>query len=178
MAQQELVLGGGCFWCLEASFRVLKGVSQVVSGYANGSLPNPTYKDICTGTSGHAEVIKIIYNDDVVQIDDLLDVFFTIHDPTTVDRQGNDVGSQYRSTILFQNDEDEDIIYEIIDEKQEEFAEEIVTVVEELDTFYVAENYHQDYLAKNPTKAYCKMVVNKKVQKVYSEFADMVDDTY
>ena len=178
MAKQEIILGGGCFWCLEASFQILKGVNQVISGYANGSLPNPTYRDICTGTSGHAEVIKVIYNDDIIQLEDILDVFFTIHNPTTVDRQGNDVGSQYRSTILFQNEEDEDIIYEIIDEKQELFSDEIVTVVEELDFFYVAENYHQDYFRNNQTKGYCKMVVAPKVSKVHSEFSEMVDDSF
>jgi peptide-methionine (S)-S-oxide reductase len=178
MAREEIVFGGGCFWCLEASFQILKGVQQVISGYANGSLPNPTYRDICTGTSGHAEVVKIIFDDDVIQYDDLLDVFFAIHDPTTLDRQGNDVGSQYRSTILFQNEEQEDLVYEIIDEKQELFADEIVTVVEELDQFYVAENYHQDYFRSNGTKGYCKMVVAPKVQKVHSEFSEMVDDSY
>jgi len=178
MARQEIILGGGCFWCLEASFQILKGVEQVISGYANGSLPNPTYRDICTGTSGHAEVVKVIFNDDVIQYDDILDIFFTIHDPTTVDRQGNDVGSQYRSVILFQDEEQEDLVYEIIDEKQELFADEIVTVVEELEHFYVAENYHQDYFRSNETKGYCKMVVAPKVQKVHSEFGEMVDDKY
>ena len=178
MAKQEIILGGGCFWCLEASFQILKGVNQVVSGYANGSLPNPTYRDICTGTSGHAEVVKVVYNDDIIQLENILDVFFTIHNPTTVDRQGNDVGSQYRSTILFQNEDDEDIIYEIIDEKQELFSEEIVTIIEELDFFYVAENYHQDYFRNNQTKGYCKMVVAPKVAKVHSEFSEMLDDSF
>jgi peptide-methionine (S)-S-oxide reductase len=176
MAQKEIILGGGCFWCLEASFQILKGVNQVISGYANGSLPNPTYRDICTGTSGHAEVVKVLYNDDIIQLEDILDIFFTIHDPTTLDRQGADVGSQYRSTILFQNEDDEDIIYEIIDEKQELFTDEIVTVVEELDFFYVAENYHQDYFRNNQTKGYCKMVVAPKVAKVHSEFSDMINE--
>ena len=178
MAKQEIILGGGCFWCLEASFQILKGVNQVISGYANGSLQNPTYRDICIGTSGHAEVVKVIFNDDVIQYDDILDIFFSIHDPTTLDRQGNDVGSQYRSTILFQKEEEEELFYEIIDEKQELFADEIVTVVEELDHFYVAENYHQDYFRNNQTKGYCKIVVAPKVQKVYSEFTEMVDEGY
>jgi peptide-methionine (S)-S-oxide reductase len=178
MAKQEIILGGGCFWCLEASFQILKGVNQVISGYANGSLANPTYRDICTGNSSHAEVIKIIFDDDVIQYDDILDVFFAIHDPTTLDRQGNDVGSQYRSTLLFQNEEEEELYYEIIDEKQEDFVDEIVTIVEELDHFYIAENYHQNYFRSNQTKGYCKMVVAPKVAKVHSEFSVMVDDSY
>ncbi|CAA6804884.1 MAG: Peptide methionine sulfoxide reductase MsrA (EC [uncultured Sulfurovum sp.] len=178
MAKQEIILGGGCFWCLEASFQILKGVEQVVSGYANGSLPNPTYKDICTGTSGHAEVVKVIFDDDIIQYDDILNVYFTIHDPTTLDRQGNDVGTQYRSTILFQNEEEEELYYEIIDEKQEDYIDEIVTVVEELDYFYTAENYHQDYLRKNPTQGYCKMIVAPKVTKVQQSFPEMISDTY
>lgn len=178
MAKQELILGGGCFWCLEASFQILKGVQQVISGYANGSLSNPTYRDISTGTSGHAEVVKVIFDDDVIQYDDILDVFFTIHDPTTEDRQGADIGTQYRSTILFQDEEQEELIYEIIDEKQELFLEEIVTVVEELDHFYVAENYHQNYFQSNQTKNYCKAVIAPKIAKVHKEFSNMVDDFY
>ena len=178
MARQELVLGGGCFWCLEASFQILKGVQQVINGYANGSLSNPKYKDISSGTSGHAEVVKVIFDDDVIQYDDILDVFFAIHDPTTVDRQGNDVGSQYRSVILVQNEEQEDLVYEIIDEKQELYTEEIVTIVEDLDQFYVAENYHQNHFRSNHTKNYCKVVIAPKVQKVHTEFADIVDDSY
>ena len=178
MARKEIVLGGGCFWCLEASFQILKGINQVVSGYANGSLPNPTYRDICTGTSGHAEVVKVIFDDEIIQYDDILDIFFTIHDPTTVDRQGNDIGSQYRSIILFHNEEEEELIYEIIDEKQELFSSEIVTVVEELDHFYVAENYHQDYFRRNQTKGYCKIVVASKVAKVHSEFSQMVSEEF
>jgi peptide-methionine (S)-S-oxide reductase len=120
----------------------------------------------------------VIFNDDIIQYDDILDVFFTIHDPTTLDRQGNDVGSQYRSTILFQNEEEEELFYEIIDEKQELFTDEIVTLVEELDHFYIAENYHQDYFRNNQTKGYCKMIVAPKVQKVHSEFTEMVDEGY
>lgn len=178
MAKQEIILGGGCFWCLEASFQILKGVQEVVSGYANGSLPNPTYKDICTGTSGHAEVVKVVFDDDIIQYEDILDVFFTIHDPTTLDRQGNDIGTQYRSTLLFQNKNEEELYYEIIDEKQESYANEIVTVVEELDYFYVAENYHQDYLRKNPTQGYCRMVVAPKVTKVHQQFSEMINDTF
>ena len=178
MARQEINLGGGCFWCLEASFQILKGVTQVISGYANGHVINPTYRDICSGESGHAEVVKVIFNDDVIQYDDILDVFFAIHDPTTIDRQGSDIGSQYRSTLLYQNEEEEDLFYEIIDEKQEEFSEEIVTVVEELETFYVAENYHQNYFRSNHTKNYCKAVVAPKVHKVYKEFSKMIDESY
>ncbi|CAA6798635.1 MAG: Peptide methionine sulfoxide reductase MsrA (EC [uncultured Sulfurovum sp.] len=178
MAKQEIILGGGCFWCLEASFQILKGVQEVVSGYANGSLPNPTYKDICTGTSGHAEVVKVVFDDDIIQYEDILDVFFTIHDPTTLNRQGNDIGTQYRSTLLFQNQDEEELYYEIIDEKQESYANEIVTVVEELDYFYVAENYHQDYLRKNPTQGYCRMVVAPKVTKVHQQFSEMINDTF
>lgn len=178
MAKQEMILGGGCFWCLEASFQILKGVQKVVSGYANGSISNPTYKDICTGESGHAEVVKVTFDDEIIQHEDILDVYFTIHNPTTLDRQGNDIGTQYRSIMLFQNEEEEELYYEIIDEKQKEYTDEIVTTVEELDHFYEAEDYHQDYLRKNPTQGYCRMVVVPKVAKVQQNFAEMVNDTY
>ena len=178
MAKQEIVLGGGCFWCLEASFKILKGVISVDSGYANGNLSNPSYRDICSGNSGHAEVVKITFDDTIIQYDDILNIFFSIHDPTTEDRQGADIGSQYRSIILFQNEEEEEMLYEIIDEKQDFFTDEIVTIIEELDFFYIAENYHQNYLEKNPTKTYCKMIIEPKIAKVCKEYPTIVDDTF
>lgn len=178
MAQHEIVLGGGCFWCLEASFQILQGVTNVVSGYANGNMVNPDYRSVCSGTTGHAEVIKISYDDEIISYEALLEVFFTIHDPTTIDRQGADIGSQYRSCILFQTKEEEKRTYDIIDQMQEFFSDDIVTVVEELDRFYPAEVYHQNYYRNNPTQGYCMAVVAPKINKVRHHFSDKIDEDF
>jgi len=175
VAKRELILGGGCFWCMEAVFQRLKGVEDVISGYANGNIPNPTYKDICTGTSGYAEVVKIKYNDEVISTKELLEIFFALHDPTTVDRQGGDIGTQYRSTILFETIEDEELAYSVIDDMQKDFDEDIVTIVEELDRFYDAEDYHQNYYQNNMMQGYCMAVISPKMGKLEDKFRDYVE---
>ena len=174
--KKELILGGGCFWCIEAVFERLKGVEDVISGYANGNLANPTYRDICSGTTEHAEVVKIIYNDKIISTKELLEIFFELHDPTTLNRQGADIGTQYRSTILYQNIEDEELAYSVIDKVQENFDDEIVTVVEELDRFYIAEDYHQDYYQNNSNQGYCMAVISPKIAKLEDKFRDYIED--
>jgi len=172
MAKKELVLGGGCFWCLEAVYELFEGVEDVVSGYANGSMADPDYRSVCSGTTGHAEVVKIVYKDEIISTRELLEIFFEIHDPTTLNQQGADRGTQYRSTILFEDSETEELAYQIIDEVQAKWSDEIVTVVEELDHFYKAEEYHQDYYRHNPMQGYCMAVISPKVAKASEKFKD------
>ena len=165
-------LAGGCFWCLEAVYNELRGVESVVSGYAGGHDPNPTYESVCSGTTGHAEVVQIAYDPDMVSFRELLEVFFTIHDPTTLNRQGNDVGTQYRSAIYFHDEEQRLIAEEVIEEMTvaEVWDDPIVTEVTSLDTFYEAEEYHQRYFEKNPFQPYCFVVVRPKVSKFRKKF--------
>ncbi len=166
-------LGGGCFWCLEAVFKDLEGVHSVMSGYAGGEVPNPTYKAVCGGRTGHAEVTQIVFDPQVVSFDDLLRVFFSIHDPTTHDRQGNDVGPQYRSIILTHSDAQRDaaarIMREVTDAKV--WPGPLVTQVVPLEKFYEAEAEHHDYFARNPWTGYCQVVVAPKVAKFRKSFA-------
>jgi peptide-methionine (S)-S-oxide reductase len=165
-------LAGGCFWCLDAVFRELRGVESVVSGYAGGRVPNPTYREVCSGRTGHAEVVQITFDPGVIAFEDLLRIFFTIHDPTTLNRQGNDVGTQYRSAIFYQ-DEAQRTLAEAV---MREFAESnvwqapIVTELVPLTAFYSAEEYHQDYFRKNPEQQYCQLVVAPKVGKLRKHF--------
>jgi peptide-methionine (S)-S-oxide reductase len=175
MARQELAtLGGGCFWCLEAVFLGLRGVGRVVSGYAGGHLANPSYQQVCTGGTGHAEVVQIAFDPDEVSYADLLRVFFTIHDPTTKDRQGHDVGSQYRSIILSHNDTQHEaarMVMAQIDGARI-WPAPMVTQLQPLDVFYPAEAEHENYFARNPFSGYCMAVVAPKVQKFRKSFAD------
>lgn len=168
-------LAGGCFWCLEAVYDELKGVKRVLSGYAGGDVPKPTYEQVCTGNTGHAEVVQIEYDPEIVSYRDLLEVFFTIHDPTQLNRQGADVGTQYRSAIFYHNEEQKRAAEEIIAELEEEevYSKPIVTEVSPLDTFYPAEDYHQDYYANNPTQPYCMVVVAPKLAKFRKKFTEM-----
>ncbi len=170
MAIKETVLGGGCFWCLDASFRQIEGVIDVISGYANGNKANPTYKEVCTDTTGYAEVVKIIYDDEKISYRELLEIFYTIHDPTTLNRQGADFGSQYRSTILYTTPEEYRIAKEVTQKTQRRLDRKIVTQIEPLKNFYPAEEYHQNYYAKNPSHGYCTFVVAPKVEKVKEKF--------
>lgn len=165
-------LAGGCFWCLEAVYQQLKGVDKVVSGYAGGHVPNPTYKQVCTGATGHAEVVQIAYNPEVVTYRDLLDVFFTIHDPTTLNRQGADVGTQYRSAIFYHTPKQQQIAERTIKELEAEqvWDDPIVTEIAPLDTFYPAEDYHQNYFINNPDQGYCRVVVAPKVAKFRQKY--------
>lgn len=170
MAQHDhetATLGGGCFWCLEAVYKDLKGVLRVVSGYAGGELANPTYAQVCGGRTGHAEVVQIIYDPNVVSYRDLLDVFFTIHDPTTKDRQGADIGPQYRSIILYHGPEQKAAAERAIAEQSEKglWSASIVTEVVPLEKFYPGEDDHQDYFERNPRERYCQIVIAPKVAK-------------
>lgn len=168
--------GGGCFWCTEAVFLKLKGVEKVVSGYAGGKTKNPTYKEICTGTTGHAEVIQIAFDPAEIKFEQLLDVFFHTHDPTTKNRQGADVGTQYRSSVFFHDEQQKELAKTVIDElnKSGDFDNPIVTTLEEMTQFYPAEDYHQDYFAQNPDNPYCQAVVGPKVSKFLKRYKDMV----
>ena len=165
-------LAGGCFWCLEAVFNELRGVESVVSGYAGGHDPDPTYETVCSGTTGHAEVVQIAFDPDMVSFRELLEVFFTIHDPTTLNRQGNDVGTQYRSAIYYHDEEQRLTADEVIEEMTvaELWDDPIVTEVTALDNFYEAEEYHQQYFKKNPFQPYCFVVVRPKVSKFRKKF--------
>ena len=174
MAVKELIIGGGCFWCTEAVFERLKGVSDVESGYANGTMPNPTYRDVCSGDSGYAEVIKITYDDEVIDLDTLLDVFFATHNPTTLNRQGADVGTQYRSCICYQNDEELEAAKRAIKRAQADYSDPIVTTLEPLQNYYPAEAYHQDYYRQNPMQGYCNAVIPPKIAKLMEKFRDKV----
>ena len=174
MAKQEIVLGGGCFWCLEAVFELLDGVEDVVSGYANGAMENPDYRSVCSGDTGHAEVIKITYDDSAVTVDDLLEIFFEIHNPTTLNRQGADTGTQYRATILYENDSIKEKALQARDQAQKNHQDPIVTIIEPLDKFYTAEAYHQDYYRQNTTQGYCMVVISPKVAKLREKFSKKV----
>ena len=167
-------LGGGCFWCLEAVYQELEGVQSVVSGYAGGHVPNPDYKSVCTGRTGHAEVVQVTFDPAVVNLRDILRVFFTVHDPTTLNRQGNDVGTQYRSAIFYTDAEQEQASREIIQEITNLgiWPNPIVTEVSPLDVFYAAEDYHQNYYRDNPYQPYCQFVVAPKVAKFRKTFRD------
>lgn len=167
-------LGGGCFWCLEAVYLELKGVEAVVSGYAGGTVPNPTYYQVCAETTGHAEVVQLTFNPNVISYKEILQVFFTIHDPTTLNRQGNDVGTQYRSAIYYHSPEQKRIAEETIKEitADKVWDAPIVTEVAALDVFYPAEDYHQEYFWRNPYQPYCQYVIIPKVAKFRKYFVD------
>ena len=175
MENQEIaILAGGCFWCIEAPFLLLDGVDTVVSGYIGGQVENPTYAQVCTGNTGHAEAVKIIYNKDKISYDELLEVFFQIHDPTQLNRQGNDIGTQYRSAIFPTNQEQAEKAQYYIKALNESAAypSKLVTTVEVDDIFYTAEDYHQNYYNNNPNEMYCQLVARPKVEKVKKVFAD------
>ena len=167
-------LAGGCFWCLEAVYDQLKGVLEVESGYAGGQVKNPSYREVCTGRTGHAEVVQITYDPKIVSFADLLDVFFTVHDPTTLNRQGNDVGTQYRSAIYYHSPEQKAIAEQTIARINAEklWNAPIVTEVTPIDTFYRAEDYHQEYFENNPEQGYCRVVIAPKVAKFRKHYLD------
>ncbi len=169
---ETATLAGGCFWCLEAIYEQLKGVHKVVSGYAGGQVPNPSYQDVCTGATGHAEVVQITYDPQAITFKELLEVFFTIHDPTTLNRQGADVGTQYRSAIFVHDAAQKQTAEEVMAAMAQAgvWPNPIVTQVTALDTFYPAEDYHQGYFRKNPYQGYCRAVVAPKVAKFRAKF--------
>jgi peptide-methionine (S)-S-oxide reductase len=171
---KHAVFGGGCFWCTEAVFQQLKGVQAVESGYAGGHDPHPTYESVCSGRTGHAEVIKVTYDDAVVGYDTLLEIFFTAHDPTTLNRQGNDVGTQYRSIILYEDDAQRDAANAAIRrlDASGAFDAKIVTTVEPLKAYFPAEAYHQDFYDRNPAQPYCAFMIPPKLEKLRKAFRD------
>jgi peptide-methionine (S)-S-oxide reductase len=173
---QTATLAGGCFWCLEAVFDEIKGVHGVESGYAGGTMPNPSYRAVCGGDTGHAEVVQVHFDPNVVSYRDLLHVFFAIHDPTTLNRQGADAGTQYRSAIFYHDDEQKQIAEEFIKDlnAQNIWGRPIVTEVTKLDKFYMAEDYHQEYFARNPYQPYCQAVVAPKVSKFRKHFLELL----
>ena len=171
---ETATLAGGCFWCLEAVYDEAKGVLSVESGYSNGHVANPSYRDVCNGNTGHAEVIQIKFDPSIISFRDLLNVFFTIHDPTTLNRQGADVGTQYRSAIFYHSPEQKAIAEQTISELNAQgiWNSPIVTEVEAIKDFYIAEDYHQEYFANNPNQPYCAAVVAPKVAKFRAKFLD------
>jgi peptide-methionine (S)-S-oxide reductase len=174
-ARKEVAtLGGGCFWCLEAVYDELRGVLDVVSGYAGGSVANPTYREVTTGRTGHAEVVRITFDPEEVSYKALLEVFFTIHDPTTLNRQGADVGTQYRSVIFYHSPEQKAVAEQVIAELEAArlWADPIVTEIVPLTDFYEAEDYHQEYYAQNPEQGYCQVVIAPKVAKFRKQYLD------
>ncbi|WP_436929128.1 peptide-methionine (S)-S-oxide reductase MsrA [Halosimplex halobium] len=175
---ETATLAGGCFWCIEAAFKEVDGVESVTSGYAGGHTGDPTYKEVCSGSTGHAEVVQVEYDPETIAYEDLLEVFFRIHDPTTEDRQGPDVGSQYRSAVYYHDEEQKETVERFVHNLQgggdfESYEnDEIVTEIAPLDTFWEAEEHHQDYYDKNPNDRYCQFHAEPKVEKVREQFGD------
>ena len=166
---ETAIIGGGCFWCTEAVFEKIYGVKEVISGYAGGKIPNPTYKQICTGLTGHAEVIKIIYDPKLVSFEKLLDIFGDAHDPTTLNRQGADVGTQYRSTIMYLSESQKKTAAKWKSSLSDKLVDPVVTEIVPAPTFYKAEEYHQDYYERNPNQGYCNFVIRPKLKKLNLE---------
>jgi peptide-methionine (S)-S-oxide reductase len=171
---QLATVGGGCFWCIEAALKELYGVTEVTSGYAGGHAENPTYREVCSEKTGHAEVVQVAFDPAAVSYDDLLEVFFTIHDPTQLNRQGPDVGTQYRSIVLYHDDEQRRRAAAYIEALDDTYDDDVVTELAPLETFYEAEEYHQDYFEKNPNDAYCSFHAQPKIEKVREKFAEKV----
>lgn len=174
MKQEVATFGGGCFWCLEAVFEETRGVLDVVNGYAGGEVQNPTYEQVCSGTTGHAEVVQITFDPTVISYEALLKIFWLIHDPTTLNRQGNDVGTQYRSVIFYHDEQQKERAAASIKEFSSKFTKPIVTEMKPLEVFYKAEAYHQDYFKNNPNQGYCVFVVSPKVAHFKHEYKDLV----
>ncbi len=175
MAKTEsVVLGGGCFWCLEAAYAQLKGVTEVVPGYAGGSVPSPTYEQVCMGTTGHVEVVKVTFDLDVISLKEIMAVFWTIHDPTSLNRQGGDVGTQYASVAFYEDEEQEQALRESQAEAQRYLETPIVTRIEPLDEFYEAEPEHHNYYETHPEAAYCQAVIEPKLSKLRGHFGSLL----
>lgn len=174
--RETIVLGGGCFWCTEAVFDQVRGVTDVESGYANGHLPNPSYEQVCTGNTGHNEVVKVVFDPAVIGLRQILEIFFAVHDPTTLNRQGHDVGTQYRSGIYCTHPEQQAVAQALMAELEREgvFGQPLVTEVKNLEAYWPAEDYHQDFFKRNPYQGYCVAVAAPKVAKLRSVFAQWV----
>ena len=164
-------LGGGCYWCLDAAYRVLRGVSSVVSGFAGGHVPSPSYEAVCTGSTGHAEVVEVTFDESVIPAEVILDAFFTMHDPRQLNRQGNDIGTQYRSAMFPTDDAQRELFEAARDRANENWGGGVVTEIVDFTEFFAADDYHQDFFAKNPTQGYCLAVAVPKVNKVRAGFA-------
>lgn len=173
MSEETIVLGGGCFWCIEAAYRRLDGVIGAESGYAGGHVEQPTYRQVCTGTTGHAEVVKVTFDSDIISLEDILDFFWRAHDPTTLNRQGADVGPQYRSAIFYNDDRQRAIAEQSKAAAQASFTDPIVTEITPAGTFYPAEDYHRDYYENNPGQGYCRMVIQPKLKKLGVDVAPL-----
>lgn len=175
---KKATFGGGCFWCTEAVFQRIRGVQSVTSGYAGGDVANPTYQEVCSENTGHAEVVQIEYEPDEISYEELLDVFFETHDPTTLNRQGNDVGTQYRSIILYHDKQQKSLATKKINELDEsgKYEDPVVTEITEFEEFYPAEGYHQDYYEKNPGRGYCRVVIKPKLEKMEKSFSLRLND--
>jgi len=174
MSEKRVVLGGGCFWCIEAVYHNVRGVLSAVSSYAGGKRANPSYESVCTGVSGHAEVVDIKFDEDVISLSEILDIFFVVHNPTTLNQQGADKGTQYRSVIYYANEDEKEIIQKSIEKHQAELSDPIVTEVSQLPEVYPAEAYHQNYYAQNSTQGYCQVVIAPKLQKFMTTFSDKI----
>jgi len=177
---EKIVFGGGCFWCTEAVFKMMKGVYSVTPGYAGGEKENPTYEEVSGGTTGHAEVVQVEYDRDEVDFNDLLIIFFGSHDPTTLNRQGNDIGEQYRSVVLYTTEKQKDATEEFVKDINQSNNEGdlVVTEVKPLDIFYEAEDYHKNYFEKNSDSQYCAVVINPKLEKVQKKYAELLKKEY
>lgn len=169
----KFVLGGGCFWCLDSAYSQFKGITDVTCGYTGGHKANPSYEQVCDGNTGHAEVVSIEFDESVISATDILDIFFTLHDPTQLNRQGNDIGTQYRSSMFFTEGQQE-IFTEALERSKEIWGEKVVTEIVPLGEFYAAEDYHQDFFAENPNQGYCVAVVAPKVAKVRAKFSHLL----
>jgi len=167
-------LGGGCFWCLDSAYLQFRGILDVTCGYTGGQKPNPTYEEVCHTNTGHAEVVQIEFDEAVITPEQVLDIFFTLHDPTQLNRQGNDIGTQYRSAMYFTDQVQQQLFLDAIERAKEIWGDQIVTEVTPLEEFWPAEQYHQDFFAKNPTQGYCLAVVGPKVAKVRAKFTDLL----
>lgn len=176
MMEEKIILAGGCFWCTEAVFSLLDGIKKITPGYIGGNTKNPTYEQVCTGTTNHAEAIEVVYDSNVVSTLDILKVFFSTHDPTTLNRQGADKGTQYRSAIFYVSDAQKKLVKDYMDtlRKEKVYEDPIVTELVPASTFYKAEEKHKNYYAENPTQAYCSMVIAPKLEKVHRLFAEKV----
>ena len=171
MAIEKILLGGGCFWCIEAAYRKVEGVVSAVSGYAGGENPNPTYQQICTGTTGHAEVVEVTFDSEIISCEEILEIFFVIHNPTTLNAQGADVGTQYRSVIFYYSDAQKECAQRVASSVKANFRDPIVTELSEAPEFYKAEAYHQNYYDLNSNQGYCKVVIAPKIDKLQSSFS-------
>ncbi len=174
MKNESVVLGGGCFWCIEAVFNMLKGIIKTTPGYAGGVTKNPSYEEVCAGDTGHAEVLLVEYNKEILSMNKILDVFFEMHDPTSINKQGADLGSQYRSIILYNSESQKVEIMQFIDKIRENFDKPIVTEIKKLDRFYPAEEYHKEYYKNNRLQPYCVFVIRPKMKKIDKEFKNLM----